>query len=201
MLEQSDSLPAIGLHRLLLLLFVGLVAVAPALAARPRVTVDVRRDADVFRIDAVLFAPVSPDLAWEVLTDFENMERFVPNVRDSRIVARDDRRLTIRQRGVARFGLLTFSFESERLVELTPRSQIRSTQTSGNMNSLQSLTRFSAHDGGTRLDYHVDVEPGALFPGALTQRFLVHEIQEQFEAIAAEMQRRSALRGAAAPTD
>ena len=182
------------MQRLLAVLLLGLIASGPALAARSRVAVDVRRDGETFRIDAALYAPVPVDLAWEVLTDFERMELFVPNVRDSRIIAREGDRLTIAQRGVARFGPLTFAFESERLVEMSPRSQIRSTQVKGNMRRLESLTRFTSADGGTQLSYRVEVEPGAFFPAALTERFLVHEIEEQFEAIVAEMLRRQQRR-------
>ena len=105
------------MQRMLLVLVFSLIATAPALAARSPVFVEVSRDGDTFRIDAALFAPVPLDLAWEVLTDFERMEQFVPNVRDSRILSRQGDRLTILQRGVARFGPLAFPFESERIVE------------------------------------------------------------------------------------
>jgi ribosome-associated toxin RatA of RatAB toxin-antitoxin module len=179
-----------AMQRMLLVLLFSLIATAPALAARSRVTVDVRRAGETFSINATLFAPVPLDLAWEVLTDFEHMEQFVPNVSDSRIIARQGQRLTIAQRGVARFGPLRFPFESERVVELSPRSEIVSSQIKGNMRRLESVTRFATTEGGTQLSYRVDVEPGAWFPAALTERFLVHEIEEQFEAIVEEMIRR-----------
>ncbi len=182
------------MQRMLLVLVFSLIATAPALAARTRVFVEVSRDGDTFRIDAALFAPVPLDLAWEVLTDFERMEQFVPNVRDSRILSRQGDRLTILQRGVARFGPLAFPFESERIVEISRPSEIRSSQVKGNMRRLESFTRFAATDGGTRLSYRVEVEPGAFFPAALTERFLIHEIEEQFEAIVAEMIRRERQR-------
>lgn len=181
---------ALRIVRLLIVTLATLVTMSPGVQASPRVSVSIQRNGDVFDIDAVLLAPVPLDVAWEVLTDFESMEKFVPNVQASRIVARDGNRLTIEQNGVARFGPLRFSFASERIVELTPRTLIRSTQTRGNMTRLESLTRFSPTPDGTRLDYHVDVEPDTMFPAALTQRFLVHEIEEQFEAIVREMVRR-----------
>jgi carbon monoxide dehydrogenase subunit G len=180
--------------RMLLVLLFSLIATAPALAARTRVDVDVERDGGIFRIDATLFAPVPLAVAWDVLTDFEHMEQFVPNVRDSRIVSRQGERLTVAQRGVAKFGPLAFAFESERIVEMSRHSEIRSIQVKGNMRRLESFTRFTATGGGTQLSYRVEVEPGALFPAALTERFLVHEIREQFEAIVDEMIRRQRSR-------
>jgi len=112
-------------------------------------------------------------------------------VNASRIVATDGNRLTIEQRGQARFGPLSFTFDSVRRLEMTPRTQIRSTQVRGNMRRMESVTTFIPADGGTQLRYQVEVVPGALFPAALTERFLEHEIEEQFGAIVKEMVRRA----------
>ncbi|MDH5285981.1 MAG: SRPBCC family protein [Betaproteobacteria bacterium] len=177
-----------------------LVAVCPARAEDPHADVRISRQGRTFVVEATLEAPVTPALAWEVLTDFERMEKFVPNLADSRIVARDGNRLTILQHGVARFGPFTLRFESERVVTLAPPSSIRSTQIRGTMEQLDSLTTFAASPGGTRLDYHVEAIPGVLYPDALTRRFLQHEIAEQFEAIVREMvRRRDAARPGAPP--
>ena len=173
-----------------------IATLAFAALADPQVAIDVQRKGDAFEVDATLFAPVPLDVAWDVLTDFENMEKFVPNVSASRIVARDGNRLTIEQSGRARYGPLSFAFDSQRLVELTPRTQIRSTQVKGNMRRMSSVTTFVPVDGGTRLRYEVDVVPGALFPALLTERFMEHEIEEQFGAIVREMARRSGAKAA-----
>jgi len=186
--QELGQTPAV-LHRLVFALCVALPA--SAAFADTHLAIDVKRDGDAFEVDTTLFAPVPLDVAWDVLTDFENMEKFVPNVSASRIVANDGNRLTIEQRGRARFGLFSFAFDSVRRIELTPRTQIRSTQVKGNMRRMESLTTFIPADGGTRLRYQVDVVPGALFPAALTERFLEHEIEEQFGAIVKEMVRRA----------
>jgi ribosome-associated toxin RatA of RatAB toxin-antitoxin module len=177
-----------------------LVVAASARADGGHADTCISRQGRAFVIVATLEAPVTPALAWEVLTDFERMEKFVPIPADSRILARDGNRLTILQHGVARYGPFTLRFESERVVTLAPPSSIRSTQTRGTMEQLDSLTTFAASPGGTRLDYHVEAIPGALYPDALTRRFLQHEVAEQFEAIVREMvRRRDAARPGAPP--
>lgn len=183
--------------RLVVLCAVGVVlaAAAPSHAEGSHADVRLSQQGRTFVIDATLEAPVAPALAWEVLTDFERMEQFVPNLADSRIIAREGNRLTILQHGVARFGPFSLRFESEREVTLVPPASIRSTQIRGTMAKLDSLTTFAASPGGTRLDYHVEVIPGALYPDAITRRFLQHEIAEQFEAIVREMVRRRAAPG------
>jgi carbon monoxide dehydrogenase subunit G len=189
-------------HRYRARLALGAIAVAlaaaPLSAVRadtPRADVRVTQSGRVFVIEASFEAPVPPALAWQVLTDFERMETFVPNLADSRIIVSEDQRLTILQHGIARFGPLTARFESERVVTLTPPTVIRSVQTRGTMDKLESVTTFTPSPTGTRLAYHVEVVPGALFPDVLTRHFLDHEVREQFEAIVREMVRRKNASG------
>jgi hypothetical protein len=178
-------------NRMACLLIAAAAACGPAAAAEDgRADVRIVQQGPVFVIDATLHAPVVPELAWQVLTDFERMETFVPNLADSRIVARDGPHVTILQHGIARFGPFSIRFESERVVTLAPPSSIRSVQTRGSMDKLESLTTFAPAPGGTALAYHVEAIPGALYPDVITRRFLAHEVTEQFEAIVREMVRR-----------
>ena len=178
-----------------MLAVLALAGATAALAEGGKADIRVTQQSGAFVINATLDAPVPPALAWEVLTDFERMERFVPNLSDSRITSHDGNRLTILQRGIARFGPFAIHFESEREVTLVPPSSIRSVQTRGTMDRLESLTTFAPSPTGTRLDYRVEVVPGALYPDAITRRFIGHEIGEQFEAIVREMVRRRAAPG------
>ncbi len=178
------------------------IAILPASGAAQspvtRVDIDVRQSGRTFLVDATFSAPVPPSVAWDVLTDFEHMDAFVPNLAESRIVARDGNLLTILQYGIARFGPLAVRFESERQVTLAPFTTIQSTQLRGTMDKLDSITTFTSEGAGTRLTYHVEAIPGALFPDFVARRFLRHEIVEQFEAIVREMVRRHAA--AASPS-
>ena len=173
---------------------------APAAAETPvtHVDIELRQSGKTFVVDATFSAPVPPSVAWEVLTDFEHMDAFVPNLAESRIVARDGNVLTILQYGVARFGPFAVRFESERQVTLAPFATIRSTQLRGTMDKLDSITTFASEGTGTRLTYHVEAIPGALFPDVIAQRFLRHEVAEQFDAIVREMVRRHAATAAPA---
>jgi carbon monoxide dehydrogenase subunit G len=176
------------------------IAILPATGAAeppvPRVDIDLHQSGRTFVVDATFSAPVPPSVAWDVLTDFEHMDAFVPNLAESRIVARDGNVLTILQYGVARFGPLAFRFESERQVTLAPFTTIRSTQLRGTMDKLDSTTTFASEGTGTRLTYRVEAIPGTLFPDVIARRFLRHEIAEQFDAIVREMIRRHAVAGA-----
>jgi hypothetical protein len=171
-------------------LLVALVGAAPARAADALRSIDVQRNGETYVVDAVLFAPVAPKLAFEVLADFDQMSKYVPNVRESRIVNREGNVLLIRQQGVARFGVLSFPYVSERQIELTPPLSIRSTQVQGNMRKLQSLTSVVAEGNGAKILYHAELVPSAIAAGVLSKNFVAHEIEMQFNAFVDEMLRR-----------
>lgn len=178
--------------------FAAVAAFMPGAFADTEVRIEVVRKGDLFTVHAFLFAPVPPRDAWAVLTDFDGMAAFVPNLSESRVTSRSGERVTIAQKGVARFGPLSYPFESVREVELFPFEAVRSHNVGGNVSRVDSTTRLVAFERGTRISYYVEVMPGFWFPGVIGEAFLKHEIREQFEAIVKEMVRRQ--QGGAPPS-
>lgn len=160
--------------------------------AEDDVTVDYRNGVYFGRLS--LLAPVSPVLAVEVLTDFEHMVDFVPNLTSSRIVSRAGNVYRIAQQGKAKFGPFAISFESERRVELTADGRLLAQALSGSTKSMKSELRIEAVATGTRLDYKIEMEPEQWLPSALGVSFMRHELAEQFTALIHEMQRRNLKR-------
>jgi hypothetical protein len=158
-------------------------------------SIAVRRDGETFVVVAVLFAPVTRREAWEVLTDFDRMAGFVPSLSESRVLNRTGDRLTVFQKGVVRFGILAFAFESLREVDLEAEQVVRSRNIGGNLRRLDSFTGFAAADAGTLISYRVEVIPEFWIPGFIGEALLRHEVAEQFEAIVGEMLRRRAGAG------
>jgi len=181
-------------RRRLLLAGLGCLA-AQALAqdkgGNPVRSVDITQTADGYVAILVMHAPVPAKIAWDVLTDFGNMEKWVPNVRESKVVANEGNALTIEQKGNAKFGLLSIPYTSVRKMELEPQNTILSTQVSGSMRKLVSLMRVTPDGSGTRLDYKLEIVPSAIASSVMSKDFLKGELTEQFTAIVAEMVRRA----------
>jgi ribosome-associated toxin RatA of RatAB toxin-antitoxin module len=172
-----------------------LLAGAPGASAAPDIQVAVQRRGDLLVVDAAFVAPFSQREAWEVLTDFDTMSRFVPNLEASRITQREGDRLRVEQRGVARWGPLTHPFTMVRTIELQPMSQVRSESIDGSLRQVKSLTRFAAVAGGTEIRHHIEFGIDTWMPDLLVEPFLRHEVREQFEAVVEEMLRRRAAAG------
>lgn len=152
--------------------------------------VRVKRSGSNFTVDLTMYAPVSPSLAWAVLSDFEHMSDFVPNLTSSQVTERSDNMLKVVQKGVARYGLFSANFESIREIRLTPLREIRAHGVGGNIERMESVMQLQAEAAGTRLTYHAEVLPGFWFPPLIGPALVRHETAEQFSAMLQEMIRR-----------
>lgn len=152
--------------------------------------VSVQRSGASFTVDVTLFTPVPPALAWAVLTDFDHMASFVPNLSSSQVLERSDTLLKVAQKGVARYGFFSVNLESVREISLSPQYEIRAHNVSGNVKSLDSVLQLQAEGSGTRLHYHAEVVPGFWFPPLIGPSLVRHETAEQFSAMLREMLRR-----------
>jgi hypothetical protein len=189
--NSNSQMPTLK-GRVGLLLTVLLFAGNPSIAAdSPIRSIDVTYDGETYVLNAVMFAPVAQSVAWDVLTDFDHMAQWVPNVAESKVLTRQDMSVTIEQRGVAKYGLATFPYTTERKIEMKPLDAIKSTQLKGSMRRVESMMLLEQDGKGTRLNYHLEIVPSALANALLSKRFLEREITEQFGAIVGEMQRRA----------
>jgi len=181
-----------------LILAVALLAGLPAQADPPPRRFTVTPTAEGYACEAVMRVAVPIQRAWEVMTDFDAMARFVPNLRLSRVVKREGNVLDVEQVGVAQFGPLSLEFTMERRLELTPPRLIAAELVRGTVRRYRSTLYLTAEREGTRLTYRVDLEPGFVAGAVLTREFLEHELREQLLAMEAEMLRREAAADARA---
>jgi len=169
-----------------------ILAGSPSLAAdSPIRSIEVAYDGETYVLNAVMFAPVAQAIAWEVLTDFDHMAQWVPNVTESKVLKRDDVSVTIEQSGVAKYGAVSFPYDTERKLDLKPQAAINSTQIKGSLRRVTSTMMLEPDGKGTRLTYHLEIVPSLLAGALLSKEFVQHEISQQFIAIIGEMVRRA----------
>ncbi|BDT66561.1 hypothetical protein os1_07240 [Comamonadaceae bacterium OS-1] len=165
-----------------------LAADAPAAVADGDVHVE--RANGSFTVDMAVHAPVDAARAWAVLTDFEHMADFVPNLTSSQVTERSDTLVKVTQKGVAKYGFFSTPFESVREIHLDPPHEIRAHGVGGNILRMESRMQLEPEGSGTRLTYHAEVLPGFWFPPVIGPSLVRHETAEQFSAMVREMQRR-----------
>ena len=63
----------------------------------------------VRRLAAQLLTPVSADQIWTVLTDYDQLSAFIPNLASSRLLRRDGNTVHLQQEGCQQFLGMKFS--------------------------------------------------------------------------------------------
>jgi len=175
---------------LLLMAAAALAPVAAEAADTYLKSVTTRQTDDGYALDATFLAPVPQRLAFDVLTDFDQFDRFAPNVKTSKITKREGNRMVIEQTGVAKFGVAKIDYASQRQIDVEPPNTIRSVQLQGSMKKMESLMTLKSDGGGTLMQYHIELVPSAAASLVLTKGRLERDIEEQFNALIAEMVKR-----------
>lgn len=163
-----------------------------ALASDQEISVTVREAGDTFVVEAHFQVPVRLRTAWEVLIDYDRMASIMSNLESSSIASRSGNTLIVKQTGVAHFGIFSYPFQVEREIRLEPMRRIVTKNLTGSLKRMESevIVAPSTPGPAVQVDYHGEFVFGSTLVGLFALSFLRHEVEEQFQALLAEMRRR-----------
>ena len=145
------------------------------------------------RVQGAFGAPVSRELAWEVLADYDSIGRFVPSVRLSRMERQADGRFLLRQDAVG--GVFLVRRRMRVLLDIQEdrgrRIAFRDVEAK-DFRKYVGAWRISADSSGTRVDYELEAEPRAAIVRAFCRGALRNAARDLLEQVRAEMMRRAA---------
>ena len=156
------------------------------------VSVHTRRQSSVIVVEATADFTGRMEQAWNVLTDYDHLAQFIPNMKSSRIIERGSSGPLIEQKGVARLLLFDFPLEVKLVVTEFPPYRILSRGAGGSFKTFRGEYNLSIVEGRTRLRYVCEMVPDFFFPPILGTAMLRHNVEESFSALADEIVRRSA---------
>ena len=164
------------------------------------IVVHVKKNGATIIVDVEMMVQAPALATWDVLTDYDHMAQFVANVQSSKITDRKGNTLVVAQKSGTSFGLLKFSFDNVREVELVPHSEIRSNLISGDMKASAFTTRIVSDAGGvTRVVNHGEFVPTMWVPPVIGTAFLESETRRQFHELRTEIMRRTTATKASIP--
>jgi carbon monoxide dehydrogenase subunit G len=166
------------------------LAIRVAASELPEPQVSVREDNGVYVV-AATFGVVQPQAtAVAVLTDYEQIPRFMPDVRTSRVVERGDGMTIVEQEAVAR--LMMFSKHIYLLLEIREEpGTIRFRDRGGkSFDSYDGTWTIVERDGQTTVGYQLTAKPAFDVPQFLLKRLLKRDATEMIERLQAEIRRR-----------
>jgi len=139
-------------------------------------------------------------LIWSTLTDYDHLSEFIPGMASSKVLERRGPTAIVEQHGSA--GFLFFSYGIEVVVASTEfkPEKIEVTVLKGNLKQLNGFYRVrrGKESGTFTLEWLGTIEPALSMPAFLGVPLIRGNIEDQFRGMVTEIERREALRQAAA---
>jgi ribosome-associated toxin RatA of RatAB toxin-antitoxin module len=178
-----------------LLTLAGLIPVArlnatDAPASAPAVTV--REEGGVYSVAARFEVPQSPVLALAVLTDYEQIPRFMPGVETSIVLERAGRLVIVEQEAVSH--LMMFSKRVHLVLEITEGvdTLIFRDRSGRSFARYEGAWRLCEENGHTQIQYELTAQPSFDVPQFLLKRLLRRDAGQMIEGLRREIVERSA---------
>ena len=164
-----------------------LALLVPAQAAE--VTVVTTRSGAIFEVEASAEIQGSLGRAWRVLTDYERLTAFVPDLQVSRVVSRERNTALVDQKGAAR--LLFFSYPMDVRLAITeyPYERVVSHSIAGNFREMRSTYTLAMRKEHVFLQYSGRMVPDFYVPPLIGTWALQHSVESTFRALVDEMER------------
>ncbi|TFW24025.1 SRPBCC family protein [Duganella callida] len=194
--------------RFLLFLLLGVTAAAMAQTPRlelPKLEVSVNRmeqdGRHLYEVDATGTVAASLPKVWRILTNYERMTEFVPDMESCKILSRNGNEVIIEQFGVARFLFMSRTIHLIVRATEQPMSSIDIALISGDMKQYESRWELVPvpETGGTRIIYHGKMLPNFYVPGILGTKMVRSDIERMMSAVLARLDRRDEPRVEAIP--
>jgi len=158
------------------------------------VIVEVHRHGERFDVRARAVVAALPAVAWQVLTDYERLPRFIPGITKSVVRSRHGNRVLLDQSGEARFLLFTYPIAVQLDVVEWPPDWVASRAIGGNVRRMNG--RYELRPGPDRgsvlLLYYGEIELDFELPPVVGSAAVRGTIEQQFTAMVAEVERRAA---------
>lgn len=161
-------------------------AVLPA-AGTPEPQVSVREEGGVYTVSATFDVSQPASAAVAVLTNYEQIPRFMPEVRTSHVLDRTGGRAVVEQEAVARF--MMFSKSIHLVLEIQEQEgAIRFRDRCG-----RSFSRYDGRwataerDGYTAITYELSASPSFEVPDFLLKRLLKRDATRMIERLRSEI--------------
>jgi hypothetical protein len=178
--------------RILCFLAPWLVATLALAADDSDIAVEAVKDGATIHVEVDCPVNASRAIVWDVITDYDHMASFLPNVKQSVVRTRVGNRLQVYQKGQASRGPLTIGFENVREVDLVAQTEVHSRVVSGDTMPAEFITRIVERDGSLHIVHTGTYTPNMWVPPGIGPSLIAAETRRQYGDIRNEILRRAA---------
>ena len=162
-------------------------------AAAQDLHVETSRDGEFVTVAASAELPADLRVAWEVLSDYNHLAQFIPDISSSRVVSRDGDKVVVEQKGTIGFFIYRQPVDVTLEVLEEPMRRITARATSGNIRDLETRYELQPDGAGVKLAYTGRFIPDFILPPVIGMPIMRHVIERRFRAMVDEILRRDAL--------
>ena len=177
------------------LLFV-LLHAARGMAGQSAPDVIVREEKGVYTVSARFEIAQPPSVALAVLTDYDQIPRFMPEVETSVVRERGGAHVVVEQDAVARLMMFSKRLHLVLEIEERPDALIFTDRSRFSFVRYEGAWRLSQRDGHTSISYELAAEPSFDVPALVLKRLLRRDSGRMIERLQQEIAVRAALRAA-----
>ena len=174
-----------------------LLQAALAVAEQSPANVTVREEKGVYTVVARFLVDQSPSVALTVLTDYEQIPRFMPDVRTSMVRERGTGWAVVEQEAESRLMMFSKRIHLVLLIEEQPDALIFRDRCGQTFVRYDGAWRLSSEDGHTVITYELTAEPSFDVPGVILKRILRRDSGRMIVSLQREIAARAAIRDAA----
>lgn len=136
--------------------------------------------------------PVERERIWQVLTDYDRLAEFIPNLVESRVIGHENGRKLVRQVGSQKLLFAKFSATVVLAVEEIFPEQLRFQKVEGDFLIFEGFWDLSVRVSGTEsflptqqtlLTYHLQVKPPRRMPIGMVERRIRQDLAVNLQAI------------------
>ena len=164
--------------------------IAPACAEE--ISIETTRRGDYILIDASADLQADVRLVWQVLSDYDHLAEFIPDLKLSRVIERNADGVVVEQQGEYSFLFFNQPIEVRLLVVESPPHRIVSRAIAGSFREMTGSYELAPIPGGVRLRYTGRILPNFDLPpffGVVVARAAA---EKQFRGMVDEVIRRAA---------
>lgn len=146
------------------------------------------------RLAVQLRLALDPEWLWAVLTDYDNLHAFIPNLAASRQIWRRGNRVAVEQVGTQQLCGLRFSARVQlELTEERESGQLRFRMLEGDFRCFEGSWCVGSDDRSSWLFYDLTVQGRAGMPISLIEQRLQQDLANNVRGVQQEAQRRASI--------
>jgi hypothetical protein len=156
-------------------------------------TFGIVRNGGLITVRASAALKANPRVAWEVLTDYDHLAEFIPDMYSSRVLRRDADGVVIEQKGEFGFLLFRQPVEVTMVVSEQPPRRIVARAIAGNVKDMEGRYELLPLETGLKLSYFGRFSPDFTLPPLIGMPIIRRSLERRFRAMVEEIERRHAL--------